>query len=86
MYASNSMEDILLKLHLDAMAAGYYGKFKVQPMRSQPGPCNDTLSSLKLCRCTFVVTHGTVLSYREHMSTQHCPRHTCSDKAVPVRR
>lgn len=28
-YASNSMEDVLLKLHLDAMAAGYYGKFKV---------------------------------------------------------
>ena len=30
MYASNSMEDVLLKLHLDAMAAGYYGKFKVR--------------------------------------------------------
>ena len=28
-YASNSMEDVLMKLHLDAMAAGYYGKFKV---------------------------------------------------------
>ncbi len=30
-YASNSMEDILMKLHLDAMAAGFYGKFKVRP-------------------------------------------------------
>ena len=28
-YASNGMDDILLKLPLDAMAAGYYGKFKV---------------------------------------------------------
>ncbi|CAK0787811.1 hypothetical protein CVIRNUC_011033 [Coccomyxa viridis] len=27
-YASNGMDDILLKLPLDAMAAGYYGKFK----------------------------------------------------------
>ena len=30
-YASNGMDDILLKLPLDAMAAGYYGKFKVGP-------------------------------------------------------
>ena len=29
-YASNGMDDILLKLPLDAMAAGYYGKFKVR--------------------------------------------------------
>lgn len=29
-YACNSPEDILMKKELDALAAGYYGKFKVR--------------------------------------------------------
>ena len=38
-YASNGMDDILLKLPLDAMAAGYYGKFKVKHTSTIPGKC-----------------------------------------------
>ena len=38
-YASNGMDDILLKLPLDAMAAGYYGKFKVGHTGTTPGKC-----------------------------------------------
>ncbi len=42
-YASNSMEDVLMKLHLDAMAAGYYGKFKVRPCVALcPVPCTHS--------------------------------------------
>ena len=55
-YASNGMDDILLKLPLDAMAAGYYGKFKVghipsecclraiaQALTPQDIPCADVV-------------------------------------------
>ena len=39
MYASNSPGDVLLKQHLDALAAGYYGKFKVGKEMTQPAWC-----------------------------------------------
>lgn len=32
-FACNSPEDLLMKKELDAFAAGYYGKFKVRPVR-----------------------------------------------------
>lgn len=31
MFAANSVNDLILKQHLDSLAAGYYGKFKVSP-------------------------------------------------------
>jgi ferredoxin-NADP reductase len=33
-YASDSEEELLMKQHLDALAAGYYGKFKVKAART----------------------------------------------------
>jgi hypothetical protein len=34
MFAANSVDDLVLKQHLDSLAAGYYGKFKVNPTSS----------------------------------------------------
>ena len=31
MFAANSVNELILKQHLDSLAAGYYGKFKVSP-------------------------------------------------------
>ncbi len=60
MFAANSVEDLLLKQHLDSLAAGYYGKFKVRPPhhRSLVHPRHQSpciCMSTPLRRCCFLI-------------------------------
>ena len=68
LYASNSMQDVLLKSSLDAMAAGSDGKLKVKPHAPEhahtsqlcicchaQGTCKWSGTTLCLCCCLQTV-------------------------------